>query len=49
MNYPNPRVNRVDRKKIIKKRVRALESKKLKIGDKRLKRLADYKQELSKI
>lgn len=46
MSFPNPKVNRAKRPAILAKRIRGLEKKKLKPGDKRLKRLAQYKTEL---
>lgn len=46
-NLPNPTVNRKDRKRILGKRVRHLESLDLKKGDKRIRRLVSYKFELS--
>ena len=47
LHLPNPSVNRKDRERILRKRVRVIRGKlPLKVSDIRLKRLADYKAEL---
>ena len=49
MSLPNPRVNRIKRKQIIAKRIRALEKKNLLPDDKRYRRLQGYRNELENI
>lgn len=47
-HFPNPKVDRKNRQRILQKRIKGIENKlPLKTGDIRLKRLADYKTELS--
>jgi hypothetical protein len=46
-HLPNPQVNRTDRKRILEKRVRHLETLELKYADKRYARLQNYKNELT--
>ncbi len=43
---PNPSVNRINRKNILIKRIKALSKLKLVTGDIRIKRLSDYRAEL---
>ncbi len=47
LHLPNPSVDRKNRPRILRKRVRCIENKlPLRVSDIRLKRLADYKAEL---